>query len=50
VRDIISRRATTFLAGMEHELAVEANRSRRLKQSELIKVGLTIYQTERRPK
>jgi Family of unknown function (DUF6502) len=50
VRDIISRRATTFLAGMEHELAVEANRSRRPKQSDRIKVGLTIYQTERSPK
>lgn len=50
VRDIISRRATTFLAGMEHELAVEANRSRRAKQKGRIKVGLTVYQTERWPK
>jgi hypothetical protein len=47
VRDIISRRATTFLAGMEHELAVEANRSRRAKKKRRIKIGLTIYQTER---
>jgi hypothetical protein len=47
VRDIISRRATTFLNGMEHELEVEAGRSRRSKQRGRVKVGLTIYQTER---
>ncbi len=47
VRDLISRRATTFLTGIEHELAVEASRSRRAKRKGCINVGLTIYQTER---
>jgi hypothetical protein len=50
VRDLVSRRASTFLAGMEHELAVEANRSPRAQRKARIKVGLTIYQTERTPK
>jgi hypothetical protein len=47
VRALIARRATTFLAGMERELAVETNRSPRDKRKRRIKVGLTIYQTER---
>jgi hypothetical protein len=50
VRDLINRRATTFLAGMEHELAVGAGRSRRTKGVGRIRVGMTIYQTERGPK
>jgi hypothetical protein len=50
VRDLISRRASTFLAGMEHELAVEANKSGRAKQKGRVKFGLTVYQTERSPK
>ena len=49
VRDLISRRATTFLARIEHELAIEASRSARLKRTRRIKVGLTIYQTEQGP-
>jgi hypothetical protein len=49
IRDLISRRATTFLTGMEHELAVEANKFRRAERKGRIKVGLTIYQTERWP-
>jgi hypothetical protein len=49
VRELINRRATTFLAGMEHELAVEAKRARRVKRKGRIKIGLTIYQTERGP-
>lgn len=49
VRDLISRRATTFLAGMEHELAVEAHKTRRSRRKGRVKVGLTIYQTERWP-
>jgi hypothetical protein len=47
VRDLISRRATTFLTGIEHELAVEAGKSRSGKRKGRINVGLTIYQTER---
>jgi Family of unknown function (DUF6502) len=50
VRDLISRRATTFLAGIEHELATEAGRSSPLRRKQHIKVGLTIFQTERHPK
>jgi len=50
VRDLISRRATTFLAGIEHELSTEARRSSPVRQNRWIKVGLTIFQTERRPK
>jgi hypothetical protein len=50
IRDLINRRATTFLAGMEHELAVEARRSLGTKRKGRINVGLTIYQTERGPK
>jgi hypothetical protein len=49
VRDLISRRAVTFLAGIEHELSVEANKSRRAKRKARINIGLTIYQTERWP-
>ena len=47
VREIISRRATTFLTGLEHELMVETDKSRHVKRNERVKVGLTIYQTER---
>jgi hypothetical protein len=49
VRDLISRRATTFLAGIEHELAIEESKSRRAKRKGRINVGLTIYQTELLP-
>lgn len=49
IRDLISRRATSFLTGIEHELAVEANKSRRAKRKGRINVGLTVYQTERWP-
>jgi hypothetical protein len=47
VRDIIGRRATTFLARMEHELAEASNGSKRHKSKRRIKVGLTIFATER---
>jgi Family of unknown function (DUF6502) len=47
IRELISRRSTTFLGGIEHELAVEENKSPRGKQKKRINVGLTIYQTER---
>jgi hypothetical protein len=50
VRDLINRRATTFLAGMEHELADEAGKGSRAKRKRRIKVGLTIFQTEHTPK
>jgi len=50
VRDLINRRATTFLAGIEHELATETGRSSPLRRKRQIKVGLTIFQTERHPK
>jgi len=49
VRELINRRAMTFLTGMEHELAVEANKARASKRKGRVKVGLTIYQTERWP-
>jgi hypothetical protein len=50
VRDLISRRATTFLAGIEQELATEASRSSPLQRKRQVKVGLTIFQTERLPR
>jgi hypothetical protein len=46
VREIIGRRATTFLAGMEHELATAVNASKRGKSKRKIKVGLTVFETE----
>jgi len=50
VRNIINHRASTFLVAMENELAIEANKSRRRRRRQRVKVGLTIFETERSPK
>jgi hypothetical protein len=46
VRDLVSRRSTTFLTGIENELVAEAENARRLKKSQRIRVGLTVYMSE----
>ena len=47
VREIIGRRASTFLARMEHELAVAIQTSKKHDRGRRIKVGLTLFATER---
>jgi hypothetical protein len=49
VRNIINNRASTFLVAMENELAIEANKSRRRKGRRRVKIGLTVFETERMP-
>jgi hypothetical protein len=50
VRNMINHRATTFLAAVEHELAIEASKSRPRRRRGRAKVGLTIFETEQSPK
>lgn len=47
VRNIISNRASTFLLAMANELAIEANKVRRHAKTKRVKVGLTVFETER---
>lgn len=47
VRDLISRRASNFLAAMEQELAIEASGSRRRRSRQRVRIGLTAVETER---
>jgi hypothetical protein len=46
VRNIINRRATTFLSAMENELAIEAGRSTRRTGRDRVRVGLTVFETQ----
>jgi hypothetical protein len=46
-RDIIARRASTFLARMEHELAVANGVPSRGRKKKRIKISLTLFATER---
>jgi hypothetical protein len=47
VRNIINNRASTFLVAMQNELAIETNKSRRRKGHGRVKIGLTVFETER---
>jgi len=47
VRNIINRRATTFLTAMENEIAIESGKSEPGRPRQRVKVGLTVFQTER---
>jgi hypothetical protein len=49
VRNLINNRASSFLAAMENELTIKANKSRR-RRGQGVKVGLTVFETERSPK
>jgi hypothetical protein len=50
VRNIINRRATTFLTAMENELAIEAEKASPGGSRNRVKVGLTVFETERAAK
>jgi hypothetical protein len=47
VRNVINRRASTFLTAMENELAIEAEKASPGGRRDRIKVGLTVFETER---
>jgi hypothetical protein len=47
VRNIINRRASTFLTAMENELAIEAEKASPGGRRNRVKVGLTVFETER---
>jgi hypothetical protein len=47
VRNIINRRASTFLTAMENELAIEAEKATPGARRNRVKVGLTVFETER---
>jgi len=47
VRNIINRRASTFLTAMENELAIEAEKATPGARRDRVKVGLTVFETER---
>ena len=47
VREIVSRRAATFLARMEHEVVAAFKTSEGGKTKRMVKIGLTIFATER---
>src|SRR5580693_8347093 len=47
VRNIINRRASTFLTAMESELAIEAEKASSGGRRNRVKVGLTVFETER---
>jgi Family of unknown function (DUF6502) len=49
VRELISRRSSTFLAKMEHELAGAVSASKSTKSKRKIRIGITIFSTERDP-
>jgi hypothetical protein len=47
LHNVINRRATTFLAAMENEFAIEAEKSNAVARRNRTKVGLTVFQIER---
>ena len=47
VRELIARRASTFLSALGQEFSAEASTSRRAKLKRGVRVGLTAYATER---
>jgi len=48
VRDLIARRAGSFLTALEQELALEARVSRRSKSGKRVRIGLTTFESEQR--
>jgi hypothetical protein len=49
MRDLIARRAGTFLSAMEQELAIEPSRSSRRKSKKRVRIVLTAFQSEHWP-
>jgi hypothetical protein len=49
IRDLVARRAGTFLAAIEQELAIEAGPARRRKSGQRTRIGLTAFQSEHWP-
>ena len=49
VRELMARRASTFLSALGQEFSAETKASRGKKSKQRVKVGLTAFQTERSP-